>query len=250
MTKSSKPRTLWAGAVLLLSLAISSQAGAVAMSIQPGQTFYTIGAAGATAELTVGFWISGVTGPSEVVASFDQIVAYNSAVLKYKSASVNSSVFLDSVFDSPPVTPSSNYLNGLPGTGSPVLPSALGSYMGTPYTAPPTGYYEGSIRFQGVSTATGGDLLNAQSGASKLLFSVVFDVVLDQCAWSSIVLLDDKSFTSYVGHEVLDLKDANNAIHYFTMPSTNSANIQVPLPGTLALLGLGLIGTARMRRVR
>lgn len=246
MKKLFASRTLWAAAALALGLGLSTQVYAVTMTIVPSQTLFLVGGSGTTAELTVNFFLGGVTGADQVVKSFDQIVAYNPQVLKYRSASVNQSVFLSNVFDSPPFTVGSNYLSGKPTNNSPVLSSALGGYMGTPYLVDAAmDYYEGSIRVQGASTADGSALLNAQSGVDKILFSVVFDVVLDQCARSSIVLLDDKSFLTSVGNEVLDLKNASNAIHYFTMSSPNSANIQVPVPGTIALLGAGLIGLAR-----
>jgi len=247
------------------ALLIAGAASAVSVTMVPSQKYFDLDAASHT--LTVDFVLGGgATSADTVLRAFDFLVAYNPGVLTYQSTTFYGTAFGGSgamppditglTYFGPPDSAAINYLNGrtpdaLPGS-NPALGSALGTYMGTPFYKGPIAtadYYEGSLNFKMIAEASilTSALVTAQSGVDIKLFSIVFDVAVDQIAKSSIVMLDDTSFTTSTP-ATLDAKDGDGDIIYLTKPAPNANEIKVPVPGTLALLGAGLIGYARRRR--
>lgn len=243
------------------ALLVAGAASAISVTMVPSQRYFDLGAASHT--LTVDFVLGGgATNSDNVLRAFDFLVAYNPDVLTYQSTTFYSTAFggdgtmplANLLAGAPPDTAAINYLNGrTPGAApgsNPALPSSLGSHMGTPvYNV--ADYFEGSLDFKmaadnAILTSA---LITAQSGVNITLFRVVFDVAVDQIAKSSIVMLDDTSFTTSTP-SILDAKDGDGDIIYLTKPAPNANEIKVPVPGTLALLGAGFMGYARRRRTR
>jgi len=238
------------GAMLMVGVA-----DAVTINIVPSQTYFRD--TGGTGTLTVDFRLAGgATGADSVLRSFDLMVAYNPQVLTYSSISFSSAAFGGSFTNLTTTDPTqispANYLDGNPWgnptTNYPVLTSALGDHMGTPFQTPSNGYFEGSIEIAmtalaGISTAT----LVAAQATPQTLFSITFNVALDQIAWSSIVVLDDTSFTNGTGLG-LDAKHGDGTAFYLDKPAPSANDIEIPIPGTLALIGIGLLG-ASLRRI-
>lgn len=229
-----------------------------------------------TSQVSVTATITGTTGPDDVITFHDVFIAYNQDVLKLDSLiwgnafqaaedgglSVTQSVIPDS------------YVTGSNSAGKTLDVSTLPANLGTPDTPPffpnatgpnpdvpsdnsPPGayYYEGSIRLLGQATGDDGmgnnaaDLIAAEPGGQngRTLFTLLFDVVADQVAFSSIALIDDRNYIEST--DFYDWKNANQGNEPIEVVIESYGKVKVPAPGALALLAIGLLGLARSRSV-
>lgn len=268
MTKKNKMQALAYLAAVVLSC-IPVAASAVGISLVASQTRFNANNLPAT--MTLQFQLTGVATAADVVRSYDFVLAYDPEVLTFASVAYpgtdpfgavdGTSIGLGPLpYDYTKGHPNGpDYPTQAP-PAWPVDPADLGQYHGTPSHAGT--YYEGSLRFlqvTGINTAVSPDTqgaldaryiaeLLAKQATNPLLLTLTFNVATDRIANSTIVLLDDRSYLNFTaGSEVFDIKQGlGETIGYFDLP--DPITVKVPVPGTLALLGLGLLGVGRMRR--
>jgi len=271
MTNRSLLRTAAVGGLLGLTLGASQSAWAVATITLSTNDSVVYPQGSGTHSITVDFKVQLAPGDGvdQVLTYFAPIVAYDPSILKY-----NSMTFGDALTSGPPTSIAAvtydplsfpvNYLD--PFSESPLPPSMVldpsiqSTYsLGTPDngTLVGSGYVDGSLWPQmnvgvGFDATAAANLLVKQLGAGgALLYSITFDVITDNLASSSIILIDDRSYLGFPANgELFDYKRFGTGGEVVFYPTSNSMNVRVPVPAPLALMAAGLawMGARRRRR--
>ncbi|AUB83782.1 hypothetical protein [Candidatus Thiodictyon syntrophicum] len=248
-------RTLAAGLAMLGVFGSGAAVATATISLTPGGPL-TYNTSQSNQTLSLDFSVSLGAGATvdDVMVQFDNFVAYDPNVLKYKTASpITFGPALSSLSGTPP-RPSLNALINANYTSLGTLdPSITG--IGTPVAE--SGYYDGSLRVQMVIDQQGtfdiADLFAAQGPGPSLLFTIVFDVVTTQIGNSAIILLNDTSFVPDIAPPTYDSKYWDEGEKTPFYPTSNVVQVIVtdaPAPAPLALIAAGLIAMAARRRAR
>lgn len=253
---TSSPRSTLAAGFALVGLLCSSEVLAypsVTLSADGPLTYNT---SQSNQTLTVNFNVMLGSGDTvdQVMTQFSGFVAYDPAVLKYKSVTPIAYGPALSSSTGDPERPSLNSLSDMSYTvlNPPFALDAGITGVGTPIQE--SDYVDGSLLVGMVIDNQTGFVINdlylrQQPGA--LLFTIVFDVVTTQSGHSAILLLNDTSFDPDITPETFDSKYWNDGSQAAFYPVSNGLNVTVndaPAPTPLVLIVTGLIGMAVRRR--
>lgn len=254
---TSVRRTLAVGAVLFGVLASGAALATATIALTPSGPFtYNTNQAGQTLSVNFSVSLGGSGAADDVMVQFDNFIAYDPNVLKYKATTpIVFGSALSSLTGTIP-QPSLNLFNKVNYTaiGAGPLDASI-TDVGVPVEK--ATYYDGSLHVKMVINNQPdfdiADLLNLQDTGPALLFTIVFDVVTTQIGNSAIVLLNDTSFATDITPPTYDSKYWNEGTPEPFYPTSNVLHVTVetPAPTPLALIAGGLIGMAsRWRGMR
>lgn len=197
--------------------------------------------------LTLTFTYGTVTAAANALTSYNFLVAYNPNLLHFDSI-LQSTTGLDGGGSFATFGAKTNYTatQPFPNPNTSTLDPATiaGAYLGTPTDQ--TTFWEGSLSLTDTSNSTDTATFTYQQGQTVTLFSLVFDVLTDQAAKSSIRIMDARNFTPFF-NEPLDYKNAVSSGIFFP-EERGSAQVEVPAPAPLLLMAAGLVGFGWRRR--
>jgi len=267
MTKPSFLRAATVAGLLGLTLGASQSAWAVASIVlsTSNPLVYHQGSGTHTLQVDFSVKLDSRDTAADVLTYFGPMVAYDPSVLKFSGISFGSSMSVtglpgenySNTLLSPNDLPPVSYVDPLGGTYTlktpPATPNIAGYDLGTGPVAPTVGhpYYDGSfyasVNVGGGFDATDADELLTTQQAGATIYSIVFDVITDNIATSSIVLIDDQYYVEFTNptDALFDYKRGVGKTVFF--PASNTLEVRVPVPTPLALMAAGLIGMGARR---